>query len=142
MISERLPGHRAKDFIRFLKRIDRNVTRHLDVHVVCNKFETHSEREIEAWLERHKRFKVHFTPTPASWLNLVERLFAKIVSQRIARGVFKSVVELKGAIDVNGLVVAGAPYLVKFFRSYSDPKHRPRPRPSHAGETRPARAPR
>ena len=55
--------------------------------------------EVNAWLAKHPRFKLHFTPTSASWLNLVERLFAEITRQRIRRGVFKSVDELKAAIE-------------------------------------------
>jgi transposase len=99
VIGECLPRHRAKEFIRFLKRIDRVVAKPLDVHIVCDNYQTHKTKDVEAWLGRHKRFKLHFTPTSSSWLNLVERLFAEITRQRIRRGVFKSVAELEAAID-------------------------------------------
>jgi transposase len=99
VIGECMPRHRAKEFLRFLKTIDKRVTKHLDVHVVCDNYRTHKTEEIENWLKRHKRFKLHFTPTSSSWLNLVERLFAEITRQRIRRGAFKSVAELEAAIQ-------------------------------------------
>lgn len=99
VIGECQPKHRAKEFKRFLKKIDRVVAKHLDVHVVCDNYATHKTAEVQAWLVRHKRFKLHFTPTSASWLNLVERLFAEITRQRIRRGVFKSVADLQAAIE-------------------------------------------
>jgi transposase len=99
VIGECESKHRAKEFKRFLKKIDRIIARHLDVHVVCDNYATHKTPEVRAWLARHKRFKLHFTPTSASWLNLVERLFAEITRQRIRRGVFKSVDDLKAAIE-------------------------------------------
>ena len=88
----------TKEFIRFLKRIDRCVKKHLDVHLVLDNYGTHKTPEVKAWLAKHSRFKLHFTPTSASWLNLVERFFAEITSKRIRRGVFRSVADLEGAI--------------------------------------------
>jgi len=99
VIGECMPRHRSKEFLRFLKKIDKRVARHLDVHVVCDNYRTHKTKEVENWLKRHKRFKLHFTPTSSSWLNLVERLFAEITRQRIRRGVFKSVADLEAAIE-------------------------------------------
>jgi transposase len=99
VIGECMPRHRAKEFLRFLKTIDKRVAKHLDVHVVCDNYRTHKTEGIQTWLKRHKRFKLHFTPTSSSWLNLVERLFAEITRQRIRRGVFKSVAELEAAIQ-------------------------------------------
>jgi transposase len=86
VIGECLPRHRAQEFIRFLKRIDRCVQKHLDVHVVLDNYGTHKTPEVKAWLAKHARFKLHFTPTSASWLNLVERFFAEITTKRIRRG--------------------------------------------------------
>jgi transposase len=97
-VGECQPRHRAKEFIRFLKRIDRCVQKHLDVHLVLDNYGTHKTPEVKAWLANHRRFKLHFTPTSASWLNLVERFFAEITSKRIRRGVFRSVADLKEAI--------------------------------------------
>jgi len=98
VIGECQPRHRAKEFIRFLRRIDRAVRRHLDVHLVLDNYGTHKTAEVKAWLTKHPRFKLHFTPTSASWLNLVERFFAEITTKRIRRGTFGSVAELKTAI--------------------------------------------
>ena len=92
------PRHRAKEFIRFLKKIDRCVQKALDVHVVLDNSSTHKTPEVKAWLAKHARFKLHFTPTSASWLNLVERFFAEITRKRIQRGTFTSVAELEAAI--------------------------------------------
>ena len=90
--------HRAKEFIRFLRRIDRCVQKHLDIHLVLDNYGTHKTPEVKAWLARHRRFHVHFTPTSASWLNLVERFFAEITQKRIRRGAFANVAELEDAI--------------------------------------------
>ena len=83
--------------IAFLRRIDRCVQRQLDVHVVLDNSSTHKTPEVKAWLEKHG-FKLHFTPTSASWLNLVERYFAEITRKRIRRGAFASVAALEAAI--------------------------------------------
>jgi len=99
VIGECMPRHRAKEFLRFLKKIERTVAKHLDVHVVCDNYRTHKTAEAQAWLAKHPRFKIHFTPTSSSWLNLVERLFAEITRQKIRRGTFKSVADLEAAID-------------------------------------------
>jgi transposase len=99
VIGECLPRHRAKEFIGFLKKIDRTVAKHLDVHAICDNYKTHKTKEVQAWLTKHLRFTPHFTPTSASWINLVERLFAEITRQQIHRGVFKSVAELEAAIE-------------------------------------------
>jgi len=98
VIGECLPKHRAKEFIRFLKRIDRTVQKHLDLHLIVDNYATHKTPAVKAWLAKHPRFKLHFTPTSASWLNLVERFFAEITRRRIRRGVFTSVAELEQAI--------------------------------------------
>ena len=88
----------TKEFLRFLKQIDRCALQHLEVHLVLDNYATHKTPEVKAWLARHRRFKLHFTPTSASWLNLVERFFAEITRKRIRRGIFKSVAELEAAI--------------------------------------------
>jgi transposase len=98
VIGECLPRHRAKEFLRFLKTIDSVVAKHLDVHLVCDNYATHKTPAVKRWLAKNKRFKMHFTPTSASWLNLVERFFADITENAIRRGVFKSVAELETAI--------------------------------------------
>ena len=98
VIGQCLPRHRAKEFIRFLKTINTRVAKHLDLHLIADNYGTHKTKEVQAWLARNPRFKMHFIPTSSSWLNLVERLFAEITRQRIRRGVFKSVDDLEAAI--------------------------------------------
>jgi transposase len=98
VIGECHPRHRAKEFIRFLKRIDRCVQRNLDIHLVLDNYGTHKTHAVKRWLSKHRRFHLHFTPTSASWLNMVERFFAEITQKRIRRGTFTSVAELKDAI--------------------------------------------
>jgi transposase len=98
VIGECLPRHRAKEFISFLKKIDRTVQKHLDLHLIMDNYSTHKTPEVKAWLVKHPRFKLHFIPTSSSWLNLVERFFAEITDKRIRRGVFTSVAALKEAI--------------------------------------------
>lgn len=98
VIGECLPRHRAEEFIGFLKKINRAVAKRLDVHLILDNYSTHKTEEVQAWLAKHPRFKLHFAPTSCSWLNLVERLFAEITRQRIRRGVFKSVEDLEAAI--------------------------------------------
>ena len=99
VIGECQPRHRAKEFIRFLKKIDRIVQKHLDLHLIMDNYGTHKTAEVQAWLDKHPRFKLHFIPTSSSWLNLVERFFAEITDKRIRRGTFHSVAELEEAID-------------------------------------------
>jgi transposase len=99
VIGECLPRHRAKEFIRFLKKIDRSIAKDLNLHLISDNYGTHKTAEVLAWLAKHPRFQLHFTPTSSSWINLVERLFAEITRQKIRRGVFKSVEELEAAIE-------------------------------------------
>jgi len=98
VIGECLPRHRAKEFLRFLRRIDRDVPKSRAVHLVLDNYATHKTPEVRAWLSRHPRFRLHFTPTSASWLNMVERFFAEITSRRIRRGSYASVGDLEAAI--------------------------------------------
>ena len=79
VIGECLPRHRAKEFIRFLKKIDRTVAKHLDLHLIADNYTTHKTKEVQAWLAERTAF-------PRRWLNLVERFFAEITGKRI-RGV-------------------------------------------------------
>jgi transposase len=99
VIGECLPRHRAREFIKFLRKIDRLVAKHLALHLIVDNYSTHKTKEVRAWLAKHPRFKLHFIPTSSSWLNLVERFFAEITGKRIRRGVFKSVADLITAIE-------------------------------------------
>ena len=98
VIGECLPQHRHDEFLRFLRKLDRQTDTALDVHVIVDNYATHKHPSVNAWLEKNPRFHMHFTPTSASWVNLVERFFRDITVERIGRGVFRSVDELKSAI--------------------------------------------
>ena len=90
--------HRHQEFLKFLKQIDKNVPDDLDVHVVCDNYGTHKTPVVQAWLDRHPRFHMHFTPTGSSWINQVERWFGFLTDQMIRRGVHKSVQALEADI--------------------------------------------
>jgi transposase len=90
--------HRAAEFKKFLARIDKNVPAGLQVHMVCDNLATHKTAVIQAWLARHPRFRLHFTPTGSSWINQVERWFGYLTDQMIRRGVHKSVQALEDDI--------------------------------------------
>lgn len=90
--------HRHQEFLRFLKRIERSTPRRLAIHLILDNYATHTHPAVEAWFAAHPRYHLHFTPTGASWLNLVERFFAEITDKRIRRGTFRSVGELVRAI--------------------------------------------
>jgi transposase len=91
--------HRQREFIRFLDQIEQGVPAELAVHLVLDNYATHKTPKVAAWFKKHPRYHLHFTPTSSSWLNQVERWFAKITEQRIRRGVFRSVDQLIQAID-------------------------------------------
>jgi len=91
--------HRTREFLSFLRQIDAEVSAQLDIHVVLDNYATHKTNAVENWLGKHPRWHLHFIPTHSSWLNQVERFFAKITSQRIRRGVFRSLKELEHAIE-------------------------------------------
>jgi transposase len=93
-----MPRHRAREFLRFLKLIDQQTPAKLDLHLIVDNYATHKTPAVKRWLKAHPRFHLHFTPTSASWLNMVERFFAEITRKRIRRGVFHSVAELNSAI--------------------------------------------
>jgi transposase len=98
VISELHRRHRHQEFLKFLKRIDKNVPAGLDVHLVCDNYGTHKTPAIQDWLARHPRFHVHFTPTGSSWINQVERWFGYLTDKKIRRGVHKSVQALEADI--------------------------------------------
>lgn len=90
--------HRTVEFRKFLDLIDKQVPKHLDVHLILDNYGTHKTALIHRWLLKRQRFHLHFTPTSASWLNLVERWFAELTTKRIRRGSFRSTRELEQAI--------------------------------------------
>ena len=90
--------HRHQEFLRLLDTIDEQVPAHLDIDLVLDNYGTHKTAKVAAWFRRRPRYHLHFTPTSASWLNQVERWFAKITEQRIRRDTLRSVPQLIEAI--------------------------------------------
>lgn len=90
--------HRNQEFVRFLDKVDRTIPAGLDIHLVLDNYGTHTHANVQHWLGQHPRYRLHFTPTGASWVNLVERFFSEITERRIRRGTFRSVPELVVAI--------------------------------------------
>jgi transposase len=99
VIGDCVPRHRHQEFIRFLKKIDDETPGDLALHLIVDNYATHKHPRVKAWLGRHPRFHLHFTPTSGSWLNLVERWFRDLTDKRIRRGSFQSVQALTAAIN-------------------------------------------
>ena len=100
VIGQNQQRHRSQEFRNFLDTIENNVPAQLDVHLIMDNYGTHKTKLIHNWLARRPRFHVHFTPTSASWLNLVERWFALLTERQLRRGAHRSTKELKAAINV------------------------------------------
>ena len=98
VIGACMPRHRHREFLRFLKLIDQQTPAGLILHLIVDNYATHKTPAVKRWIKAHPRFHLHFTPTSASWLNMIERFFAEITRKRIRRGAFKSVAQLKSAI--------------------------------------------
>jgi len=99
VLAQCKPRHRHQEFLAFLRHVEANVPAELDVHAVCDNYATHKHPKVKAWLARHPRWHIHFTPTYASWLNQVERFFALITQRQIRRGSFTSIRDLVRKID-------------------------------------------
>jgi len=97
-ISNCYRRHRHQEFLQFLQQIDESLPAKLDVHLVMDNYGTHKVAKIRAWLARHPRYHVHFTPTSGSWLNLVERLFAEVTERCVRRGSHTAVRALERAM--------------------------------------------
>jgi transposase len=91
--------HRHQEWLAFLRRIDRQTPKDLDLHLILDNYQTHKHPNVQHWLARHPRFHMHFIPTSSSWLNLVERVFAELTQKTVRRGVFRSVPDLIAAIE-------------------------------------------
>ena len=91
--------HTHVEWLKFLRQIDRETPKGKTLHLIADNYATHKHPVVQEWLAKHPRFNMHFTPTSASWLNMVERFFRDISENRLRRGVFKSVPELVTAID-------------------------------------------
>ena len=99
VIGQCLPRHRHIEFLKFLRTIDRGVPNRLRIHLILDNYATHNHPNVKAWLNRHPRFELHFTPTGSSWLNMVEIFFSQLTDKAIRRGIFHSVPSLIDAIE-------------------------------------------
>ena len=99
VIGQCMLKHRAIEFVRFLRRINKATPLELDLHLVLDNYAAHKAPTVKRWLARHPRFHLHFTPTSASWANAVEGFFSQLTTRRLKRGAFRSVLELHRAVD-------------------------------------------
>jgi transposase len=91
--------HRHQEWLKFLRLIDHTIPQHRELHLICDNYATHKHPQVQRWLERHPRFHTHFTPTSASWLNMVERFFRDLTHNQLRRGVFRDLQELIMTIE-------------------------------------------
>jgi transposase len=91
--------HRHQEWLRFLRLLDDATPEHQQLHLIVDNYATHKHPKVQRWLKRHPRFHLHFTPTSALWLNMVERFFRDLTVKRLRRGVFHDVLDLVQAID-------------------------------------------
>ena len=99
VIGTTKPKHRTTELLSFLRQVEKAVPAGLQIHAILDNYATHKTDAVENWLRQHPRWQMHFIPTHSSWLNQVERFFAKITNERIRRGVFRSVAQLQQAIE-------------------------------------------
>ncbi len=99
IIARFKPRHRHIEWLDFLRQIERQTPKDKALHLICDNYTTHKHPKVKQWLEKHPRLSVHFTPTSASWLNMVERFFRDLTTNRLRRGVFRNVPELIAAIE-------------------------------------------
>lgn len=98
VLHECMPRHRHQEFLRFLRKMERSVPADLDIHVILDNYATHKHPAVGEWMEKHPRVHFHFTPTSASWLNLVERFFSELTMRQLKRLAVSSVAQLIEAI--------------------------------------------
>jgi transposase len=98
IIGTCMKKHRQDEFLKFLRKIDRETPKELDLHLIVDNYSAHKTARIQTWLAKHLRFVMHFTPTSSSWLNMIERFFSELTTKRVRRGVFRSVQALEKAI--------------------------------------------
>ena len=99
VISQCQQRHRHGEWLKFLKQIERETPKDKTLHLIADNYGTHKHPVVQKWLDKHPRIHMHFTPTSASWLNMVERFFRDISENRLRRGVFTSVPDLVKAIN-------------------------------------------
>jgi transposase len=99
LITQCQARHRHQEWIKFLNTIDRETVPEMDLHLIVDNYATHKHSKVQKWLAKHPRFHIHFIPTSSSWLNLIERWFGELTRKQLRRGAFKSVDQLKAAIQ-------------------------------------------
>lgn len=99
VIGQCYPRHRHQEFLKFLRRLDGEFPGEVTLHLILDNYGTHGHERVRRWLAKHPRFVLHFIPTSASWLNLIERWFAELSQKAVRRGVFRSVKDLQRAIQ-------------------------------------------
>jgi len=99
IIGKCMQRHRHQEWLEFLKLINQKTDPEKDIHIICDNYATHKHAKVKAWQKRNPRFHFHFTPTSASWLNMVERFFRNLTDKSLRRGVFHSVGNLVEAIE-------------------------------------------
>ncbi len=99
IVGQHAARHRHQEFLKFLDRIERSIPAGTEIHAILDNYATHKHARVRAWLARHPRWTFHFSPTSCSWLNAVEGFFAKLTRRRLRHGVFRSVGELRDAIQ-------------------------------------------
>jgi transposase len=99
VIGTCMPRHRHQEWIQFLAILDRQAPKDKQIHLIADNYATHKHPKVKQWLARHPRFHVHFTPTSASWLNMVERFFRDLTENQLRRGIFRSVKDLISTIQ-------------------------------------------
>ena len=100
--------HRHQEWLKFLRLLDKSMPAHLALHLIGDNYATHKHPKVQRWLARHPRVHMHFTPTSASWLNMVERFFRDLTQNRLRRGVFR---------DLEGLIMAIGAYIDRHIES-------------------------
>lgn len=98
VIGESYPQYRHQEFLKFLKKVERQTPKDKEIHIILDNYATHKHPKVLEWIEKKERIFIHFIPTSSSWLNLVERFFGILTDKRLRRGVFTSVKELEAAL--------------------------------------------
>lgn len=124
VLTDIRPSHTSNDFIAFLNKINRNVPKDLDVHVVLDNLSAHKTPKVHTWLLRHRRFHFHFTPTYGSWMNLVERWFSALTTKKLQRSAHRSVKELAADIKAWAATWNENPQPFVWHKSADDILHR------------------
>ena len=98
VIGQCMKRHRHQEFLTFLKAVEKQTPKELDLHLIVDNYATHKHEKVKNWIKRNKRIHLHFIPTSSSWLNLVERFFGLLTEKQLRRGVFTSVNDLEASI--------------------------------------------